>query len=106
MDAELFKKVIDLIGNDADYFTVRVRSFSMHPVLKDGDLVIAKKTKNIKRGNVVIFREGSFLVIHRVVVKLGPIVITRGDNQKKFDSPLLVDKIIGKVVAVMKSNNA
>ena len=106
MDTDLFKKVVDLIREDADYFTVRVRSLSMHPVLKNGDLVLVRKTKNVRRGDIVIFKRKNFLIIHRVVIRLGRFVITRGDNQKKFDSPILVDKIIGKVVAVMKSENA
>ncbi len=106
MDVKLFKEIIKLIGKESVYLNLQVRSLSMLPLLEDGDRVVLKTTRKVKRGDIVVFMRRDYLVIHRVVLKFGKLLITKGDNKKNFDYPVLVDKIMGKVVAVVKNEVA
>ncbi|MBR2323935.1 MAG: signal peptidase I, partial [Clostridia bacterium] len=38
------------------FMTVKVKQSSMLPTLSDGDILLALKTKNVDRGDIVVYR--------------------------------------------------
>lgn len=81
---------------------------SMRPMIAPGDTVLVKGTRerDMNRGDIVLYKEGPHLCIHRLLYKelIGEktILITKGDSSLQMDSPLLMKQFLGKVVAVEK----
>ena len=76
-----------------------ILSGSMEPTLKIDDLVIVKKTNNIKTGDIVLFYdENNKQVMHRVTSINGNTITTKGDANNKEDIPISKDKIQGKYI--------
>ena len=47
-----------------------VRSNSMYPTLKKGDVILIKKYNNYKQGDIVTYAEDSnYLITHRIIKK-------------------------------------
>ena len=78
-----------------------VLSGSMEPVLHVDDLVIIKEQDSYEVGDVVVYRDGSSLTIHRIIDLDGDTVITQGDANNVHDEPFTADKIKGKMVKVI-----
>ena len=84
--------------NFPQYFTVV--SSSMEPLLKIGDKVTATPVEidELRAGQVVVYRKNSKYIVHRIVSLNGFVVVTAGDNVRKFDSePVSVFEIVGVV---------
>lgn len=87
-----------------------VRGSSMFPVLSTGDSIVVSLPDNLKRGDIILYRDKGNLVCHRivkVVKRSGPqahddgvYYITRGDSLLYYDAPVSVDDIIGKVSVI------
>lgn len=80
-----------------------VEGTSMEPVLQTGDVVVVirkVKPEELSVGDIVVYRRGSSLVIHRVV-SLGPSgLVTKGDNNWAPDPPVPYEAVVGKVLSV------
>jgi len=77
-----------------------VASSSMHPALKIGDKITVEPVDQdkIKIGQVLVFKsESGKLIVHRVVKKMGFVLVTAGDSLRRFDSPIHVYDVIGVV---------
>lgn len=83
------------------YRPVTILSGSMEPELETGAIVLTKKTKDIKNGDVMFFlsAEGT-PVIHRCVGKESDgRFITKGDNNSHEDYDRVgSDQVLGKVI--------
>jgi signal peptidase I len=77
-----------------------VASSSMEPVLSPGDKIEieAVDPSEIERGMVLVY-EDCFgkKIVHRVIKRKGSMLITAGDNLRKFDDPVHLSQVIGKV---------
>ena len=91
------------------YGAAVVMSGSMEPVLKVGDLVIVKevsesrkksiRTEILKSGDVVIYDNGSSLIIHRITDVLdNGMYIMKGDANNTEDEPVEARNILGVLV--------
>ena len=81
---------------------VTVRGASMAPVLRDGDQVVLESRSWYWPGDVVAFqRDDGWYVVHRVVgyrrLRGAWVVVTRGDAARTHDSPVRLDRVIGRV---------
>lgn len=85
-----------------DYITLAVvEGTSMEPTLQSGDLVIVIKRvslRDIEVGDIVVYRRGGTLIIHRVIRIEGDTLITKGDNNWLPDPPVKFQSVIGKVL--------
>ena len=75
----------------------------MEPALKAGQLVLARRTKNIKVGDIIIFKHDNLEKIKRVSSVEKASIIVLGDNKKSStDSrsfgPIQTEDIIAKVI--------
>ena len=86
------------------------RGYSMHPFIKDGEVIIVKPVKifEIMRGDVIFYHASQEMVAHRVIKKCREndkiVLVTKGDSNFNFDSPFGEKNVMGKVIAIEKPN--
>jgi len=82
-----------------DYFLVK--GGIMQPTIESNQVFKMNKTKDVKVGDIVVFKQKKGArVIHRVVKVNGGKVITKGDNKISCDRPFLSKDILGKVIKI------
>jgi hypothetical protein len=78
----------------------------MLPALWSGDRVsvVPAAFADIRPGDVAVFVRNRHFVVHRVVRRFmaadGPVIITRGDAQRRDDPPVNASELLGVVAAV------
>lgn len=87
----------------------KIEENSMSPFLKFGDLALILRTKNVKEGEIVVFRRVQEYYIKRVVKIENDKCFLKGDNRKEsIDSRKFgwIDKkdIIGKMIYKIATN--
>lgn len=89
--------------------SVFVTGASMFPVLLSGDKVLVKKSalEDLAAGDVVVWSQGdSQRVAHRVLSiessSMPPLITTKGDLCLEPDPPVEFDRVLGKIVAVLR----
>ena len=75
-----------------------VLSGSMEPTIMVDELIIVKAEDSYDVGDVVVYQNGSMMVVHRIMDMDGETVITRGDANNMDDSPVELARIKGKVI--------
>lgn len=80
---------------------LQISGTSMEPTLKEGEIVLALKTKNIKAGDVIAFYHGNKILVKRVIATSGQWVkITdEGDvyvDGKLVNEPYVKEKSLGQ----------
>lgn len=75
-----------------------VESGSMEPSMKVGDMLIVKKRDEIAVGDVIVYRSGRMLVVHRVIAIDGDTLTTKGDANNAADTPFDKSAYEGTVV--------
>ena len=80
-----------------------VRSNSMYPTLKKGDVILIKKYNNYKQGDIVTYAEDSnYLITHRIIEKNNNSFKTKGDNNNSEDDKTIqLENIKGKVIIIL-----
>lgn len=78
----------------------RITGSSMEPNLNDGDIIIAMKTQNLKRGQVCGFYFNNKLLLKRVIATAGMWVTIDDDGYvyvdgEKIDEPYVTDRSKG-----------
>lgn len=82
---------------------------SMHPTIKDGEMITVQplRISDIKAGDVVLYRNQTGVIAHRVVrveqrdhIQL----ILRGDASETFDAPVDAHQILGKVISTTRAD--
>ena len=81
------------------YGVAVVLSDSMKPELSKGDLIFVSEGESYAERDIVVFQEGSMLVVHRIIKIDGDNVTTKGDANNSEDEPINVKDIKGRVVA-------
>lgn len=74
-----------------------VMSGSMEPALKIGDLIFVRETETIQPGDIVVYRSGASLIVHRVKETSGDTLITQGDANNAPDEPVTREQVKGTV---------
>ena len=106
LPVDLLDAAVEMLGSAGRGGTVRVQGFSMMPMLQQGQvLAVDFSPKRLRRGDLLIFRQVDYLVVHRL---LGPAPSyldppryrTRGDAVPALDPHVTRDRILGRVTAV------
>lgn len=94
--------IVDLLqrGHAVEF---RVRGDSMHPSIREHDLVHVAPSGEVRVNDVVLALADRGLTAHRVIAVNGEQVLTRGDNTPSADRALARDRILGKVVWVERN---
>lgn len=74
-----------------------VQSGSMEPTFKKGDMLFINKTDDLKEGDIVVYKTGNILVVHRIVSIDGYNITTKGDANNTTDNPITKADVKGKV---------
>ncbi len=74
-----------------------VQTGSMEPTFKKGDMLFINKSDDLNEGDVVVYKTGNILVVHRIVSIDGDEIITKGDANNIADSPITKADVKGKV---------
>src|SRR4030067_3849623 len=86
----------------------QARGNSMHPFIKDKDIIKIKPVEplKLKAGDVIFYLSGSKrLIAHRLIKKTKGkedelLFVTKGDSTHGFDEAIPSSSVLGKVVAV------
>lgn len=89
--------------------SLQVSGSSMRPLIAPGETVRVKLTDaEIVPGEIVAFKRGRRIVVHRVLrvcaVRGETVFLCRGDNNLFLDARVTRSKILGRVVAIEKTN--
>src|SRR5262245_26025652 len=109
LHASMLQATLDIWRQVGGQHVISLKGGSMLPLIRDGDrVVVAHNWTRVRRGDVVVFRRGEALIIHRVLRirrgPFGPIVVTKGDNRASCDPPLSAQQLVGRVGAVSRGD--
>ena len=85
---------------------LEVISRSMLPVLRPGDKIVVQNTgaESLEIGDLAtVLRQGEFIT-HRLVGLGSKDCYTKGDNARYLDSPVKLESILGKVIAIERED--
>ncbi len=87
-----------------------VEGDSMRPILRPGDRILIQPGSSLRPGNLITFTDGTDLCTHRLIGKAGrarkTVLFTKGDLSCRWDQPIPVEAVLGKVIAVQKGSRA
>ena len=104
--ARVLDAAVELMGRSGRNGFVRVQGTSMHPMLRpDQELAVDFGASDLRRGDLLLYRQLDYLVVHRLVGWFprdsGPRFLkTRGDGRVDIDPPLDPQRFVGRVTAV------
>ena len=85
----------------------RAHGRSMHPFIKDGDILIVEPLNGTlaKTGDIIFYRRPSAEIIAHRLIKIETrndksVLITKGDSLKHYDTPIPAGQVLGRVVRV------
>ena len=82
----------------------RVISSSMQPTLAIGDRLDLAPADRLQVGDLVVFRQGSLLICHRVARMEDQRLYTKGDACDGPPEPISLSDVVGRVPAVLRGN--
>ncbi len=85
----------------------RVKGDSMHPLIRDGDMLFVEKClyDNLKWGDIVVYNSvDGFPIVHRLIRKLVDNKLEiRGDGYLSVTEIVGMSKIIGRAVSINRN---
>ncbi|MFH1613192.1 MAG: S26 family signal peptidase [bacterium] len=98
MEIKEFQKKIE----EKNIFELKAIGTSMHPTIKNGEILFLKKTSNFKKGDVLFYSLENRFFIHRLIKKTKNGFLVKGDMLPKFDALVKTEKILAVVEAIKK----
>lgn len=96
---------IKVLGNDYanlfGYTFFEVATGSMSNTIEIGDVVIVKITTEVNKNDIIVYRDGSNFITHRLVEKDGEKLIAKGDANNSEDKPITEEQILGRVICII-----
>lgn len=90
-------------ANIFGYSFFQIASGSMSPTMEKGDIIFVKLDENnLSENDIVIFKDNSDLVTHRIIKINEDTIITKGDANNSEDKEIKKDAVIGKNVITIK----
>ncbi|HYH09414.1 MAG TPA: S24/S26 family peptidase [Thermoanaerobaculia bacterium] len=81
----------------------RVHGDSMHPVIREEDVLHVEPSSEYRVGDVVLMLADRGLTAHRVISLSGDEVVTRGDNTPAPDAPIARTRVLGVVTSIERN---
>lgn len=109
--AELHALKCELAGDvlrSSGQLRLRVTGWSMVPTILPGDTLLIEPagSERVGKGDIVLYRRGRRLFVHRVSeksVSAGDLrIITQGDGMRRPDPPISAAQLLGKVTFVVR----
>jgi hypothetical protein len=90
----------------------RAEGWSMHPSIRNGETIIVAPLGRspIRIGDVVLYKQGSVALAHRVVQVQPSLdrveeLVLRGDGADCCDAPISLDHVLGRVVSIERGGH-
>ena len=88
-----------------DFFAIIVSGNSMEPILCDGEYILAKKDRQYKIGDILIFSyKQQAILVHRLLKINAGRYFCKGDNSFRIED-VSYEQILGKVIISNDVNN-
>lgn len=95
--------------SESPLLAVSVTGTSMFPALLSGDKALVRKSslEDLSTGDIIVWSDDALnRVAHRILSIQGsstpPLITTKGDLQLEADPPVEFDRVLGKIVAVLR----
>lgn len=103
--ASVIAAAVELLGRESGQAVLRTRGTSMAPTFLDGAAVEVAFGPGFRFGDVLLFRQNDYLVVHRCLgrtrTRAGiPCLRARGDGISRLDPPVGEAAVLGRVIAV------
>lgn len=98
-----FIQLVILEKDYANYFgytLFEVQSGSMSPTINVDDMLLVKLTTDIKKGDIITYKNEENFITHRVIEANGDKIITKGDSNNSEDKIINKDAVLGKIVKI------
>lgn len=83
------------------YTIFEVASGSMVPTINVGDIVVVKLTQDIKKDDIITYKENNYFITHRVIKIDGDKIVAKGDYNDSIDKDVNLCDVLGKVIKVV-----
>ncbi len=113
-EREILTTGVDLLAHrlqETTLFRLTISGNSMGRLLSPGDRIECESVSasKISFGDIAVYREGKALIAHRVIRKVkngsGSYFLTRGDSQYQSDPVVAQNRVLGKVMSVIKNDH-
>ncbi len=100
--------VLGLWAQSGSIHVIPVLGNSMRPLLREGDQVkVLHGPKDLRRGDIVVYQHEGVLIIHRLIMRVDAAgelqYLMKGDNAAGIDPAIPARKILGRVVALRRT---
>lgn len=109
---EDFLKLSNEILNKGNNLRFQAKGLSMHPFIKNGEVIEIKpiSSSEIEIGDIVFYRSSwGGMVAHRVIRKQQKaekvILLTKGDSVPVSDEEIYPEQVLGKVIAIERNGS-
>ena len=72
----------------------------MSPTINVDDMLLVKLTTDIKKGDIITYKNEENFITHRVIEANGDKIITKGDSNNSEDKIINKDAVLGKIVKI------
>ena len=105
VDSPRFVQALDDVLRQGHSARFRATGWSMHPAIRNGETITVEPLGESppRVGDVLLYRQGSGAIAHRVVrVEASAVrptqLVLRGDAADDCDAPIAIDLVLGRVV--------
>ena len=84
-----------------NYNLFLVNTGSMQNAININDIIIVKRTPELKENDIIAFKQDGQLIVHRIIEKSQNEILTKGDANNQVDEPIKYEQIIGKVIRII-----
>ncbi len=92
------KQYFEIFG----YSVFTVATGSMEPTISQNDIVIVKKTNDIKVNDIVTYEKDGNYITHRVISMSDDTLVTKGDANNTNDISVPRSSLVGKVINIFE----
>ncbi len=92
------KQYFEIFG----YSVFTVATGSMEPTISQNDIVIVKKTNDIKVNDIVTYEKDGDYITHRVISMSDDTLVTKGDANNTNDISVPRSSLVGKVINIFE----
>jgi len=84
---------------------LKVTGTSMLPAVWPGDILTVRRRAitDLLPGQIVLCYRNQGFIAHRLVIKRGDCIITRGDALSHEDCPFQNDEVLGEVISILRN---
>lgn len=88
-----------------NYNLFLVNTGSMQNAININDIIIVKRTTELKENDIIAFKQDGQLIVHRIIEKRQNEILTKGDANNQSDEHIKHEQVIGKVIKIIPLRN-